>query len=131
MLRTTAPARRLLQKVVSHYLESPDFNGLELRLLLAGQAPVGLNLVKDLVRRGLIEVISGKWDNPYVRRMPPRKIEVQLQILNEREGLICVYPTVKHMRRVIPRKLYRDRHFSRLLALGHPQIEPVFFELGV
>ena len=35
------------------------------------------------------------------------------------------------MRRRLPSNKHRTKPFSRFLALGHPQLEPLFFQLGV
>jgi len=122
---------QLLKQVVSHYLESPDFNGIRLDLLIKGREESGLKTVMELLGRELLSIVSDEWDNPYIKRMPPPSVDQQLKVLSRPSGVICVYPTVKHMKRAIPPSLYRNRPFARLLALGHPQLEPVFFELGV
>jgi hypothetical protein len=129
MARVTK-AGAILQQVVAFYLNSHDFNGISLGKLVA-DVPDAIETVRNLIRKGILDVVAGEYDNPHIKRLPPPSIENQIEILKEPEKLICVYPTAKHMRRVIPRRLYGSRPFSRMLALGHPQLEPVFFELAV
>ena len=45
--------------------------------------------------------------------------------------MFALFPSVKAMRRRLPSSKYRTKPFSRFLALGHAQLEPVFFQLGV
>ncbi|MGH9713458.1 MAG: hypothetical protein ACRD5M_09200 [Candidatus Acidiferrales bacterium] len=124
-------AREFLKQTVSHYLGSSDFNGVRLDLLLKDSGEEGRTVVMDLVRRGQLEIISGAWDNPYIKRLPLPEVAKQLEVVQNTNGLVCVYPAIKYMKRAIPRNLYRNKPFTRLLALSHPQLEPMFFELSV
>jgi hypothetical protein len=122
----------LLEDIVHFYLNSPDFNGVSLDRLLERREAGALDALQKLVRRQLVELISGKWDNPHIKRLPAYEITKQLDALStEPAESICAYPGEKHMRRTIQSNLYRNRPFTRLLALSHPQIEPMFFELSV
>jgi hypothetical protein len=123
---------RFLEDIVHFYLNSPDFNGVSLDRLLECREAGALDALKKLVQRELVEVISGKWDNPHIKRLPAYEVAKQLEILTpDSAEAICVYPSEKHMRGTIRSNLYRNRPFTRLLALSHPQIEPNFFELSV
>jgi hypothetical protein len=132
MSRRTALAAALLRDVVSHYLTSHDFNGIQLDILVGKRDPHALDTVAGLVRQGRLEIISGSWDNPHIRRLPTPETAIQLGTLQRDEArTICVYPTRKHMSSAIPRNSYRTKPFSRMLALGYPQLAPVFFDLSV
>jgi hypothetical protein len=131
MPRRTRLESDLLKEIVRHYLKSHDFNGISLDRLLENQEAGAVEAVRSLVRNQLVEAISGHWDNPYIKRLPPRQVANQLEILTPELGqVVCLYPTEKYMRRIVGPTLYRNRPFTRLLALAHPQIEPVFFELA-
>ncbi|MGA3323648.1 MAG: hypothetical protein ABSF45_04190 [Terriglobia bacterium] len=79
-----------------------------------------------------MEVISGQWDNPHIKRLRSREVTKQIQALESRPATtVCLYPTTKHMKAVIRPHLFQSRPFTRLLALANPQIEPMFFELSV
>jgi hypothetical protein len=132
MSRRTALESELLKQVVRFYLDSGDFNGIGLRRLLETHGPDALEIVKILVQKQTLEVISGSWDLPYIKRMPVPAISKQLEVLQPpRTEDVCVYPATKYMKRALPRNCFQNRPFTRLLALGHPQLEPMFFELGV
>jgi hypothetical protein len=124
--------RALLEDIMRHFLESSDFNGIPLSRLLGGRGKDAVEHVKNLVAKRLADVTSGNWDNPHIIRMPVRDPTVQLKALEEEPPeLFCVYPTTKYMRRKIPRRLYENRPFTRLLALAHAQLKPMFFEPAV
>ena len=76
---------------------------------------------------------SSAYDNPYIKRLPALSIPQQLGFLGAANGEehVCLFPSVKTMRRRLPSNKYRTKPFSRFLALGHAQLEPVFFQLSV
>jgi len=132
MFRKTHLEARLLEQIVSYYLKSRDFNGIPVDLLLKKQDHEGIDGLKRLVRNGLVEVISDAWDNPCIKRLPARETAKQIEVLEIKPAeRAFLYPTQKHMRTVIHPRLYQNRPFTRLIALAHPQIEPLFFNLSV
>jgi len=132
MFRRTHLESKLLAEIVNHYLKSQDFNGIPLDWLLRNQKHERIDALKRLVRNGLVEVISDAWDNPCIKRLRAREITKQIEVLKTKPAeRAFVYPTKKHMQRVIHPRLFQDRPFTRLLALGNPQIEPMFFDLSV
>src|SRR5208282_1607477 len=107
-------------------------NGTSLGTLLREHGATTLGTLKALVQDGRVEVISGNWNNPHIKRLRAYPIDMQLEALgSEQHERICLFPTTKVIRRRLPRSQYRDRPFTRALALAHPQCEPVFFDLGV
>lgn len=126
-------ATAVLNRIVEFYLSSHDFNGIRANVLLGDTEPDTLETLKKLVSRGLVEVYSGAYDNPYIKRLPALPIPQQLGFLESPndEAHVCLFPSVKTMRRRLPSSKYRTKPFSRFLALGHAQLEPVFFQLGV
>lgn len=134
MPRRISKTTALLIRIVDFYLTSPDFNGIRTNVLLADSGPDSLETLKKLVARGLVEVYSSAYDNPYIKRLPALSIFQQLGFLEEAakgEEHVCLFPSIKTMRRRLPSNKYRTKPFSRFLALGHAQLEPVFFQLGV
>lgn len=123
----------LLNRVVDFYLNSHDFNGIRANVILADSGPNALGTLKKLVGKGLVEVYSSVYDNPHIKRLPALSIPQQLGFLDAANGEehVCLFPSVKTMRRRLPSNKYRTKPFSRFLALGHPQLEPLFFHLGV
>jgi hypothetical protein len=130
MSRLSRPARAFLQEIVSHYWESHDFNGIPLDHLVHRRPGDAINIVEELVQRRLVEINSGRWDNPHIKRVPLPAVNIQLTELRM-GNFVCLYPSTRYLKKVIPRRLYRNKPFNRLLALGYPQLEPVFFELNV
>jgi hypothetical protein len=126
-------ATTLLNRIIDFYLNSSDFNGIRANVLLGDLGPGAPETLKKLVRRGLVEVYSSKYDNPYIKRLPALSISQQLGFLGEANGKehVCLFPSVRAMRRRLPSNKYRTKPFSRFLALGHPQLETVYFQLGV
>lgn len=132
MPRRTALESRLVKEVVQRYLNSGDFNGVGLAGLVRDRNPKALGAVRNLVQHNILEIVSEKWDFPFIKRTAVRDISAQLEVLQpDNVTATCLYPTVKCMTRALPRGYARNRPFTRLLALGHPQLEPMFFELGV
>jgi hypothetical protein len=133
MSRRVSKTTTLLNRIIDFYLNSSDFNGIRANVILEDSGPDSLETLKKLVARGLVEVYSSAYDNPYIKRLPALSISQQLGFLEAANGEehVCLFPSVKTMRRRLPSNKYRTKPFSRFLALGHAQLEPVFFQLGV
>jgi hypothetical protein len=126
-------ASELLKQIAAFYLASRDFNGISRNSLLSRDRPEALETLTTLISKELVEVYSAEYDNPHIKRRPPMPIPRQLDFLSGTgDGAhVCLYPSTKYMRRTLPSRKYRNRPFTRLLALGHPQLEPIFFQLSV
>jgi len=128
-----SPKNEILNRIIDFYLDSPDFNGIRANLVI-GESDLGaLETIKEFVGLGLVEVYSSVYDNPHIKRLPALSLPQQLGFLDaaNSEEHVCLFPSVKTMRRRLASNTYRTKPFSRFLALGHPQLEPVFFQLGV
>jgi hypothetical protein len=126
-------ATALLNRIIDFYLNSSDFNGVRANVILGDSGPEALKILKKLVERGLVEVYSSVYDNPHIKRLAALSIPQQVGFLDAANGEehVCLFPSIKTMRRRLRSNKYRTKPFSRFLALGHPQLEPVFFQLGV
>ena len=82
----------VLNRIVEFYLSSHDFNGIRANVLLEGTEPDTLETLKKLVSRGLVEVYSGAYDNPYIKRLPALPIPQQLGFLESPNGEAHVCP---------------------------------------
>lgn len=132
MPKTSFLASDLLRRITEFYLKSGDFNGILVTDLLRASQPFSLETIKALVRRGLVEVYSSVYDNPHIKRLPASEVQPQLEFLEAIDSQsVCLYPSVKHMRRTLPGRVHRNKPFSRFLDLGHAQLEPIFFQLAV
>jgi hypothetical protein len=128
----TPLASLLIKEIAASYVNSSDFNGLSLHHILRDR-PEALETLKALVSKGLVEVYSGEYDNPHIKRLPVLSVQQQVRFLTgtDADTFVCLYPSIKYMRRILPGNRFRSRPFTRLLALGHPQLEPIFFQLSV
>jgi hypothetical protein len=126
-------ATDFLNRIIDFYLNSSDFNGIGANVILGNLRLDAPDTLKKLVERGLVEVYSTVYDNPHIKRLPALSIPQQLRFLGEACGdeHVCLFPSVKTMRRRLPSNKYRTKPFSRFLALGHAQLETVYFQLGV
>ena len=126
----------VLEAIREHFVRSRDFNGI-LASRLAEQ--VGLshsNLIAVLERLLTSEEVAIAFyrfqDNPHVLRLLPPDIQRQRELLrSEPPSQFCVYPTAKVLGHRIDLPAFADKPFTKRLALGDPQLTPVFFELSV
>ena len=118
MPKRVSTATTLLNRIVDFYLNSHDFNGIRANVVL-GDSRDAPETLKKLVARGLVEVYSSAYDNPYIKRLPALSIDQQLGFLDAANGQehVCLFPSVKTMRRRLPSNKYRTKPFSRFLAL--------------
>jgi hypothetical protein len=121
------------ERVLEHYLESSDFNGLPLTDLVAADLDEGALLaqMKQLISDGILELISSRHDlNPHIKRFPAPSMSEQLKVLRSDE-LICLYPSKTWLATRISPTEAQERPFTRQMILGEAQLKPVFFELAV
>src|SRR5713226_7850985 len=90
----------LLKEIADSYVNSSDFNGRSLDNVLR-ERPGALETLKTLVSSGLVEVYSGEYDNPHIKRLHALSVEQQLRFLTgtNAEASVCLYPSIKYMRR--------------------------------
>lgn len=123
----------LLAEVTKHYLTSYDFNGIP-----TGRLGEALRLTLEEVRQSLRQPIKDELvflntrGNYHIKAFDEPPIKEQLKEL-EKVDLqhSCVYPTTTRLRKVVDRKRYEGRPFTLRLALGEPQLKPLFFDLDV
>ena len=129
----TSQAAALLGHITDFYLKSHDFNGILVNDLIQGLEPSSLVTIKSLVLGGYVEVYSTEYEvNAHIKRLPALEISSQIKFLDGMDSqTVCLYPSVKHMRRRLPGRVHRGQPFKRFLALGHAQLEPIYFRLGV
>lgn len=124
-----------LEAITEQFVRSRDFNGI-LASRLAEQ--VGLshpNLIAVLERLLTSEEIAIAFyrfqDNPHILRLLPPDIQRQRELLrSEPPSQFCVYPTAKVLAHRQDLAAFADKPFTKRLALGEPQLTPVFFELS-
>lgn len=116
----------ILEQVLTHYLQSGDFNGLSVTSL-ASAADVAA--IKELISEGRLDLVRGDGHpNPHIKAFPADSIDLQLEKI-ETGGLEgCLYPTPG---------LLKDRNagvgetapYTRALKEGAPQLSYRAFDL--
>ena len=127
-------ARMIEMRVVSHYLESGDYNGLPLSRL-AEETGVTCNnlvgIVEELVRIGRLSIASPRQTNPFVKAFDA-PVDEQLEGLEDREPwFVCLYPTSASVQEAIHPDVYDDRPFTKMLVLARPKLRAFPFSLDV
>jgi hypothetical protein len=129
--------RTLLDRILARYAETVErlaFNGIKIQEIDEGIDRDALDKgLIDLIRERKIDVISSNTQlNPHIKRHAPPPIDIQLEKLDISERYhTCIYPTPTLIAAECDLKALSELPFSKRLALGQPQLEPAFFEVGV
>ena len=129
-------SQSVLEAITDHFVRSRDFNGIQASRLAEQVSLSHSNLIALLERLLTSEEIAIAFyrfqDNPHVLRLLPPDIQRQRELLrSEPPSQFCVYPTAKVLAHRIDLAAFADKPFTKRLALGEPQLTPVFFELSV
>lgn len=123
---------KLLEQVSDYYLKSGDFNGTPIRNI---NLPVSdyFPQLKELVKEKLLSINFGdRHPNPHILASEPETIEIQLNKLKKSDlEHACLYPTKKHLSKVVDRSNYSGKPFTLMMALGEPQLSYRVFDLSV
>jgi len=124
------------ERITRFYLESHDFNGIPADTLLKefGGDPQELKtILAGLIKVGDISAVFGDvHPNPHIRALPDHPPERQVQLLEQASELsFCLYPTRQTLERAVAPTQFSDRPFTRMLALGEPQLKHMAFDLSV
>ena len=112
--------------------------------------------IKELIKHGYISINWGyPHPNIHILAYPAQNIDKQIEWLNTlkpselippieplfqsdnfiinypSEKSFCIYPTKKLLNKKLPKNIYNNRPFTRLLAEGTPQLKPYFFDLSI
>lgn len=123
--------QQLLKEITSFYLKFRDFNGIPVRTLKQPFSAT-LPLIKELVAEGLISINYGdRHPNPHILAFEQESIEEQLEKVDKIDEHTCLYPTKKHLAKVVNKSKYAGKPFQLMLALGEPQLAFKPFDLIV
>lgn len=120
----------LVARIVKEYLDSPDFNGV----YGANFTPDIAELVESLVEEGRLYANFGHvMSNPYIIGFPQESAADNLAIFHQRGGVAesVIYPTPGALIDARAGDQYPDAPYSAMLAFGHGQLEPRFFDPSV
>jgi len=124
---------QVLQQVYNSFVNSSGFNGCTLW-------DIGCECTKDellqclieLIKEGKIEIITGEVGNTYIKSYDAKPIEKQVEDLPSLSFRdFCIYPTEEILERKRDVSCYDDKPFSKMLALGKPQLKCRFFNIDI
>lgn len=142
----------IAKRVYNFFIDSNDFNGMPLRNIskeLKIDYESSIDLIKELVKENIISIQSST--NPHIIYNMHYPIDIQIKILEDAKKTtesirdlgtiklyfedtdypICLYPSknflsenrdISHLENVV---------YTKQLALGEPQLKPIFFEIEV
>jgi hypothetical protein len=124
--------KKIISEITDYYIQSGDFNGLPASHLiksLAIDADVLQDIILRLVKEGKIEVST--YINPHIRAFDC-PIEKQIDHIKSKEvDAIVLYPSKATLENIVDSGQFNDKLFSRMLLLGHPQLQLCYFDLSV
>lgn len=144
--------RKVENRVFDFFINSDDFNGIPLRQIsseLNIDYKISIDVIKELVYEERVSIQSST--NPHIIGMRHYPLQTQVMILEdaknttvriqtfgefqiafeETEFPICLYPSQKKLREERRLDEFGYSHYTKQLALGEPQLKPVFFDLDV
>jgi hypothetical protein len=126
----------LLEAVVAIWADSVTrerFNGVRLEQLHLSIPDDEIHgLLVGLIRARKLDCLAPPILNPHIKRFPAPDVETQLGYLDVVEKYHTVlYPTREVIQKSIDLAFLNSKPFSRQLAEGAPQLEPLFFEVAV
>jgi len=129
-------SNQLLKETTDFYLSSEDFNGYPCHKIRCKHQISDDDLrplLLELVEQGSGSLTFGDLHpNSSIRAFADEPIERQLQkVGNEPLDDACLYPTAKHLAKVVDKGKYECRPYTLELALGAGQLEFRAFDLSV
>lgn len=122
----------LIQAIKKQYLNSMDYNGLEISLL----PKTGLNnedikdSIEELISNGMIGILSSSSTiNPHINSYGFSDIEHQLTELRNNFSKCVLYPTPKIL--ATKKSIKCTTPIEQYLRLGYPQLKAMFFDYDV
>lgn len=147
---------RLINEITDFHLNSNDFNGIPITTLFKKVNEKDISQIKELVLSGLISINWGyPHENIHILAYPALEISKQLEWLDQLkiselksknppifnsehfviesppEKNFCIYPTRKVLSKRSEIVKYKNKPFTKKLALGEPQLKPYYFDLSV
>lgn len=129
--------RQLLEHIAKQYLDSRDFNGLAATLLFNALAefPVDIEpVLTELVAEGAVYANFGhEMSNPHIIGFPHQSAADNLAEVQKRGGVrsAVLYPTRDTLAAMSAGDRNPGAPYSAALALGHAQLESIFFQADV
>lgn len=129
-------SNEILKIVTNFYLDSGDFNGIQIWKLLDSVEKDWnefSSILKTLIEEEKIRIIDEKTDvNPNIIRLGFESKEVQLEKTDQEDpSYICLYPSSSHLEKAVEKEEFEREPYKLLLALGEPHLSYRTFDLSV
>lgn len=122
------------ERVVTHYLDSGDYNGLPLSRLAEAEGVDPsrlLELITKLIKAGRLSIPSPHQTNPFAKAFDVSVEEQLLDLENRDPHFVCLYPTPDSVDDNVDLSSYEDVPFTRLMMLAKPKLAAIPFRLDV
>lgn len=143
---------KIQDRIYDFFVDSHDFNGIPLRQISSEfriKYKSSIDLIKTLVEEGFVSIQSST--NPHIIFSQHYPTEIQLKILEDAkknkvkkiklgdiiimsedtEYPVCVYPSKSFLNSKRDLTEFNKSEYTKQLALGEPQLKPIFFEIEV
>ncbi|SJN15709.1 Diverged AAA-family ATPase containing protein [Microbacterium esteraromaticum] len=127
----------LRERIATQYLDSPDFNGVAAAPLMDVAAKLSVDsevALAELVADGAVYANFGhEMVNPHILGFPHQSAADNLAEVQRRGGVrsAVLYPTKGTLAAMSAGERYPSAPYSAALALGHAQLESIFFRADV
>jgi len=129
--------KMILTQITEYYLSKPNFNGISFKNLCLNNILIDeqnlFEIIISLIKLGKIDLRFGDFHpNQHIQGMLEYPKNELLKIASFEKVLSsCIYPTKKHLRRIVDKKQYEGRPFTLKLALGYYHLDFEPFDLSV
>ena len=124
---------QILQQVYDNFVNSLGYNGCAVyKLCYNCTQDELLQCLIELIKERKIEIITGDVGNTYIKSFDAEPIENQITLLPSLSPFdYCIYPTENFLENKRDVSSFNDRPFSKMLALGKPQLKCRFFNIDI
>ncbi len=128
---------KIVNDVISHFLQSNDFNGISYLSLISehpGAEDSVIYTLRELIEDDDIDMQYPEYHpNPHIKAFSEIQKQDQIERLSNRESLqyACVYPSQSLLSKTVDQTIYKDRPYTLELILGAGQLDFRSFDLSV
>lgn len=122
----------VLSQVYNHFVKSSGYNGLPLYNIRTECTREELVFIlQELIQERKIDIITGTSNN-HIKFFDVANVKEQVKLLPTLSiDDFCIYPTEEILRDNRDISAYEHKSFSKLMALGKPQLKCCFFKIEI